>query len=85
MATACYLLTAFTMGLCSLFLLRRYRYSPNRLLLWSGLCFAGLAVSNALEFVDIVLVPENDLFPLRLAIGALATGLLLYGLIWDVK
>ncbi len=85
MATACYVFAACTMGLCAMFLLRRHHQSRNRLLLWSGLCFAGLAISNALEFVDIVVVPEVDLYPLRLGIAAAATGLLLYGLIWDVK
>jgi len=52
-------------------------------LLWSGLCFAGLAVSNLLVFVDLVLLPAQDLYLWRLATTGVAMALLLYGLIWE--
>jgi hypothetical protein len=53
--------------------------------LWSGLCFAGLAISYLLVFVDLVLVAEVDLYRYRLATAASAMLLLLYGLIWESK
>jgi len=65
-------------------LLRGYLHSRTRLLLWSGLCFAGLTISNLLLFMDLVLWPASvDLYLLRLATAAIAMLLLLYGLIWE--
>ena len=73
---------ALTSLLCAVLLLRGYWRAKKRLLLWSGLCFVGLSLSNALVFVDLVVFPNVDLYPLRLAIAAVAMLLLLYGLIW---
>jgi len=56
-----------------------------KLLLWSGLCFAGLATSNTLVFVDLVLFPNVDLYFWRLGSAAISMALLLYGLIWDSR
>jgi hypothetical protein len=55
----------------------------RKLLLWSGLCFAGLTISNVLVFVDLILLPAVNLFPYRLATAAISMALLLYGLIWE--
>jgi hypothetical protein len=46
-------------------------------------CFVGLALSNLLLFVDLVLVPNLDLYRWRLIAAAVAMGFLLYGLIWE--
>ena len=73
---------ALTSLLCAVLLLRGYSRAKKGLLLWSGLCFAGLTLSNALVFVDLVLFPRVDLYLLRLAVAAVAMLLLLYGLIW---
>jgi uncharacterized membrane protein YqjE len=54
-------------------------------LLWSGLCFIGLAISNLLIFVDLVIIPNVDLYRYRLGTAAIAMCLLLYGLIWESK
>jgi len=83
MAQAVYLLGAFTSLLCSILLLRGYGRGRRKLLLWSGLCFAGLTISNSLVFIDLVLLPDVDLFPYRLAATLLSLALLLYGLIWE--
>jgi hypothetical protein len=64
-------------------LLRGYRTGRKRLLLWSGLCFAGLALSNTLIYVDLVIVPTTDLYLWRLGTAALAMLLLVYGLVWE--
>ncbi len=77
-----YLLGAFTTLLCALLLLRGYSRSKKRLLWWSGLCFAGLTISNSLVFVDLIIFPDVNLYRLRLATAAIALLLLLYGLIW---
>ncbi|HKU16105.1 MAG TPA: DUF5985 family protein [Steroidobacteraceae bacterium] len=71
-------------GLCAFLLLRGYARVRQRLLLWSGLCFAGLAVSNAVLFFDLAVVPaEISLYTWRLAIAAGSMLLLLYGLIFE--
>ena len=65
--------------------MRGYARSRERLLLWSGLCFLGLAADNALLFVDVILLPDISLFAWR-GLPALA-GLtaLLYGLVWETR
>lgn len=75
---------ALVAALCAVLLLRAFCNVRKRLLLWSGLCFTGLAISNALAFVDLQLFPVAvDLYPYRLSIGAIAMLVLVYGLVWD--
>jgi hypothetical protein len=83
MAAIVYVVGVLTSLMCAVLLLRGYLRGRKRLLLWSGLCFAGLAISNLLIFIDLVLVPELDLYLYRLATATVAMGLLLYGLIWE--
>jgi hypothetical protein len=71
MATAVYALCAVTSMLCAWLLLRGYRSSQARLLLWSGLCFVGLAINNLVLFADNVIVTEVELSMPRL-VSALA-------------
>ena len=82
MGPTVYVLGALTTLLCALLLLRGYARSKKGLLLWSGLCFVCLTISNSLVFVDLILFPDIDLYRLRLATAAVALILLLYGLIW---
>jgi hypothetical protein len=83
MAAAVYLIGVLTSLVCAVLLLRGYARGRKKLLLWSGLCFAGLSVSNVLIFIDLVLVPEVDLYRYRLATATLAMAVLIYGLIWE--
>jgi hypothetical protein len=83
MAGAVYILGTIVALCCAILLLRGYARGRRRLLLWSGLCFFGLAISNFLVFVDLILFPASDLYVLRLAVAAGAMLLLLYGLIWE--
>ena len=83
MAEAVYILCALTSLACAVLLLRGYGRSRTRLLLWSGLCFVWLAVSNVLLFLDLVIFPEGDLAFWRSASALVGIGTLLYGLIWD--
>jgi hypothetical protein len=71
------------MLLSAILLLRAYARVRRRLLLWSGLCFAGLAVSNLLKFIDLIVLLKTDLYTWRLVTAACAMALLLYGLIWE--
>lgn len=83
MADFVYGLCMITSILCALLLMRGYRQSRTRLLFWSALCFAGLALNSALLMVDLYIVPETDLFYLRTGVALLAITALLYGLIWE--
>jgi hypothetical protein len=83
MATIVYLLCALTSIACAVLLLRGYAASRVRLLLWGGLCFAGLATNNVLLFVDLGLVPEVDLSVWRSIPTLAGIALLIYGLVWD--
>lgn len=68
---------------CAILLLRAYLRSRYRLLLWSGLCFAGLTINNLLLFVDKITGPATDLSTWRLVTALAALIPLLYGLIWE--
>jgi hypothetical protein len=85
MAEAVYILCALTSLACAVLLLRGYGRTGMRLLLWSGLCFAALAISNMVLFVDLVIAPGKDLSLVRSSIGLVGIATLLYGLIWDAQ
>ncbi len=86
MAGAVYILGALLALCCGVLLLRGYRRGRQKLLLWSGFCFIGLAISNFLIFVDLIVLPAAvDLYPLRLATDCVAMLLLLFGLIWEAQ
>jgi hypothetical protein len=83
MAELIYSLCALTSLLCAFLLLRSYRKSKSRLLLWSGLCFAGLTLNNILLVLDKIVLPMVDLSLCRRIVALLAILALLYGLIYD--
>jgi hypothetical protein len=84
MAVAVYVLCALTSLACAWLLLRSWAQTRVRLLLWSGLCFAGLALNNAILFVDkVVIGPGTDLSLVRLVPALAGLLLLLFGLIWE--
>jgi drug/metabolite transporter (DMT)-like permease len=83
-AKVIYILCAATSLATAVILLRNYIRSNVRFLLWSGLCFVGLAVGNILLVVDMLLWPWNDLSMIRLMPAVIGYGILIYGCIWDV-
>ena len=85
MASVVYALCTLTSGLCAALLLRAYRSSRARLLLWSTLSFVGLACNNLLLFVDLIVLPGVDLLLYRNLTAAIAVMTLMLGLIWDSK
>ncbi|MEO8164970.1 MAG: DUF5985 family protein [Betaproteobacteria bacterium] len=85
MASLVYALCMLTSFACAWLLMRSYIATRHRLLLWSGLCFVGLAVTNLLLVLDFVVFPEVDISPWRSAITMLSILLLLFGLIWEDK
>lgn len=83
MATIVYFLCALTSLACAVLLLRSWRQRRIGLLLWSGLCFACLALNNALLIVDRVYMAPYDLALLRSVPVLVGLSLLIYGLIWE--
>jgi hypothetical protein len=85
MATLVYSLCALTSLACAVLLLRGYSATRARLLLWSGLCFAGLAANNVLLLIDKRVVPTLDLSLWRSLPALAGVALLLYGLVWETR
>ena len=86
MAEIVYLLCAATSVLCAALLVRSYRRSRSRLLLWSSLCFLGLVVNNVLLVIDLVVVPTGiDLSYARQGTAMVSLLLLTVGLVWEAR
>ena len=85
MAPIIYLLCAVAAFLCAFLLLRAYRRGRYRLLLWSGLCFAGLTFNNLILVLDKVVLTGADLSIWRTSVALVAMAVLLYGLIWEAE
>jgi multidrug transporter EmrE-like cation transporter len=83
MPAVIYTLCAITTSVCAWLLVRAYRRSRYRLLLWGGISFIGLSLSNLVLVADKLFLPGIDLATLRYAITLVSMGVMLYGLIWD--
>ena len=80
-----YILCAATSTLCAILLIRGYRQSKARLLLWSAACFIGLALNNVLLVIDLGTGPAVDLSVWRMIPAVLGAGALLYALVWETQ
>jgi hypothetical protein len=84
-ASIIYVMCAATSGACAALLLRAYSVSRVNLLFWSGLCFVGLAVSNALLVIDIMFLHQIDLMLARHLLTLASLSLLIYSLVWETR
>jgi hypothetical protein len=84
-AELAYLICTLTSILCAVLLVRSYRATRTRLLLWSSLCFVGLAINNVLLFADMFVVTSISLELWRSASALISMLLLLCGLIWEAR
>lgn len=78
-----FVLCALVSTICAVMLFVGYRRSRTRLLFWSSLCFAGLAINNVLLMIDFVMVAGIDFTLYRSVIALAAVMLLVYGLITE--
>lgn len=78
-----YILCALTSLGAALLLWRGWRRSGQRLLYWSALCFAIMAVSNAVLILDLVILPDVYILPWRTGLSLVASLVLIYGLIFE--
>jgi hypothetical protein len=82
---AVYVLCATAALTCAALLLRGYRRSRVRLLLWSGACFLALTVENVVLFLDKVVVTDVDLSGAWLGAALVGASALVFGLVWEQR
>ena len=70
---------------CAGLLLRSYLKTRARLLLWSSICFIGLAINNLFVCVDFIILPNVDLSAVRAGVALISIVSINFGLIWDSK
>jgi hypothetical protein len=80
-----YILCAVLSLLCAVLLARSWAQNRSKLLLWSMLCFGLLAVNNLLLFLDLVVIAEYNLAPVRHSIALVAITLLVAGQVWESR
>ncbi|QAY76592.1 DUF5985 family protein [Sphingosinicella sp. BN140058] len=80
-----YLLCFATSAACAWLLMRSYRISGARLLLWSGLCFIFLAANNLVVVLDLLVLRDLDMRMPRLLLALAAVSILLFGFVWDLE
>lgn len=81
MAVAVYALCGLTSLGCVALLARAYAQNRVQLLLWTLVCFVGLALNNVVLFIDKVVAPDVDLSVWRGLPAALGVAALVYGLV----
>lgn len=82
--TIVYVLCFLTSLVCAWLLGAGYRQNETKLLLWSAVCFAFLALNNLALVLDLVIWPHADLRLLRLTFSLAAIISLIWGFIWEV-
>lgn len=85
MAAVIYSLCAMASGFCAWLLVRAYSASRSKLLLWSAVCFAALALESGALWIDKIVFPEDDFSAIRASIGLFAMAVLLLGMIWEAE
>jgi hypothetical protein len=80
-----YVLCFLTSAACAWLLGRSYARGRARLLLWSSVCFAFLALNNLVVVFDLVVWPERDLRLARLVLAFAAVASLIWGFVWEVE
>jgi hypothetical protein len=82
--TIVYLLCFLTSAACAYLLLRAYRRTAARMLLWSAACFFLLALNNLTLVIDLLILDQIDLRLVRHGFSLGAVAVLLFGFIWDL-
>ena len=82
---AVYGLCLLTSVICAALLLRAYRASRSKLLLYTAAGFGFLAVNNLFLSADMIVFPDVDLWFWRQAASVGAVAVLLYGFTFEVE
>ncbi len=83
LASAVYLLCAIASLFCTVLLFSTYAKERTPLLLWSTLCFVGLAINNLLLFTDLTILTQIDLRLPRMISALASIAVLLCGFVWE--
>ena len=81
--TVVYLACFITSTLCAWLLARGYQRSRSRLMFWTSLCFALLALNNLLVVADMIVFPSYSFVWWRQISSLAAVGVLLFGFVWE--
>ena len=82
-AAAVFIACAVASALCVVLLVRGWFATRSRLLLWSSLGFAGLALNNIILMLDRLVILGVDLALPRAVAAFIGVLILLIGCIWD--
>jgi hypothetical protein len=85
MAEAVYVLCFLTSAAVAALLLRAWRRTRHRVLLWTGVGFLFLAADNLLLVLDYIVFPDTDLSDWRKLPALVGAALIVVGLIWDAE
>lgn len=83
--TLVYALCFATSTVCAWLLVRSYRKTRAKLLMWSASCFVLLAANNLIVIFDMLVFPDLDLRLYRLGLSLAAALVLLFGFVWDLE
>lgn len=78
-----YILCFVTSIACAGLLGRTWRRSRVPMLFWSALCFALLSANNLFLILDMLVIHDLDLSPVRSFFSLGAVAVLLFGFIWS--
>lgn len=70
---------------CAALLGRAYLRSRTKLLLWTAASFCFFALNNLVLVLDMLLLPDIDLWVWRQAAAGAGLGVLLFGFIWEMR
>lgn len=70
---------------CALLLGRAYLRSHTRLLLWTAVSFCFFALNNLTLVLDMVVLPDWDLWVWRQAAAGVGLSVLIFGFIWEMR
>lgn len=70
---------------CAALLGRAYVRSRTRLLLWTAISFCFFALTNFVLVIDMLVLPDADLWVWRQVTTGAGLGVLLFGFIWEMR
>ena len=78
-----YILCTITSVASAFFLARASRGASGRLMFWSAICFAGMAVNNLLLYIDVAVGPKYDWSLAPNIVALISVAVLIYALVWE--
>jgi hypothetical protein len=70
---------------CAGLLGRAYVRTRTRLLLWTAVSFCFFALNNLFLVIDMLVLPEWDLWVWRQAAAGAGLGVLVFGFVWEMR